>query len=397
MAKKRRRIKARFFVLLLAVLAAAAGVYFFLISPGDAAELENGTLGFEKDINVALVRDEQVVNAENYSKLNFLVNEGERVDAGQKVVEVYVWGFNESVLQELLALQQEIKEYQEETLRDITSNQELNALNIAVQASAQQARDAVRGVDGTGDLLSIERTLKDSMERRRQFLKDTVNTDPTLNERYAEETAKIEQLEGFKRDYLAEDSGMVSFYFDGYESLFSPDELANLSVDSLTRLFRGTLQKPVAPRAETPLYRLVDSLHWYCVFGTSKNDRISISQGMTVSIAFEGYNDKPYQGTVASVAVNSDGGALYVLEMSEDLGPFLAVRHVKATLKQDFTGIKAPASAITMRDGAAYIRVRDASGVSEIPVRVLFQDDKEAIIESTDAARPLAAGMRLAR
>ncbi len=395
MAKKRRRIKLRFVVLLLAVIAAAAAVYIFLISPGGAAELENGTLGFEKDINIALVRDEQIINAENYSKLNFLVNEGERVDAGQKVVEVYVWGFNESVLQELLALQQEIKEYQEETLRDVTSNQELNALNSAVATAAQQAREAVRG-GGAGDLLAIERTLKDSMERRRQFLKDTVNTDPTLNERYAEETAKIEQLEGFKRDYLAEDSGMVSFYFDGYESLFSPNELPNLSVDSLTRLFRGTLQKPVAPRAETPLYRLVDSLHWYCVFGTSRNDRVSISEGMTVSIAFEGYNDKPYQGTVASVAVNNDGGAVYVLEMSEDLGPFLAVRHVKATLKQDFSGIKAPVSAIAARDGVSYIRVRESSGVIEIPVRVLYMDEREAIIESTDAARPLTAGMRLA-
>ncbi len=396
MAKKRRRIKARFFILLLVIIAAAAAVYIFLISPGGASELENGTLGFQKDINVALVRDEQIINAENYSKLNFLVNEGERVDAGRKVVEVYVWGFNESVLQELLALQQEIKEYQEETLRDVTSNQELNSLNSAVITAAQQARDAVRGADAV-DLLAIERTLKDSMERRRQFLKDTVNTDPTLNERYAEETAKIEQLESFKRDYLAEDSGMVSFYFDGYESLFSPNELPNLSVDSLTRLFRGTLQKPVAPRAETPLYRLVDSLHWYCVFGTSKNDRVSISEGMTVSIAFEGYNDKPYQGTVASVAVNADGGAVYVLEMSEDLGPFLAVRHVKATLKQDFTGIKAPASAILTQNGAPYIRVRENNSVVEIPVRVLYQDQQEAIIESTDASRPLSAGMRLAR
>ncbi len=396
MAKKRRKIKARFFILVLAFIAAAAAVYIFLIAPGGAAELEYGALGFEKDINAAIVRDERIINAENYSKLNFLVNEGERVDAGQKVVEVYVWGFNESVLQELLALQQEIKEYQEETLRDVTSNQELNALNSAVITAAQQARDAVR-TGGTGDLLAIERTLKDSMERRRQFLKDTVNTDPTLTERYAEETAKVEQLENFKRDYLAEDSGMVSFYFDGYESLFSPGELPNLSVDSLTRLFRGTLQKPVAPRAETPLYRLVDSQHWYCVFGASRNERVSISEGMTVSIAFEGYNDKPYQGTVASVAVNNDQGAVYVLEMSEDLGPFLAVRHVKATLKQDFEGIKAPASAITELDGTPYIRVRENNGVIEIPVRVLYMDEREAIVESLDAARPLSAGMRLAR
>ncbi len=396
MAKK-RRIKTRFFVLLLALAAAAAALVWLIMSPGGAAELEYGSLGFQKDIQTALVRDERIINAENYSKLNFLVNEGERVEKGQKVVEVYVWGFNESVLQELLALQREIKEYQEETLRDVTSNQELNSLNDAVFAAAEQARESVRGA-GSADLLSVERALKDSMERRRQFLKDTVNTDPTLNERYAEESAKIDQLEGFKRDYLAEDTGMVSFYFDGYEALFSPDELPNLSPDSLTRLFRGTLQKPVAPRAETPLYRLVDTLKWYCVFSTAKNDGVAISQGMTVSIAFEGYYDKPYQGTVASVKINEDGSAVYVLEMGEDIGPFLAVRQAKATLKQDFTGIKAPVSALSAQpDGTYAVRIQESGGAVSIPVRVLFKDDREAIIESADANRPLSAGMRLAR
>ncbi len=395
MAKK-RRIKARFFVLLFALVAAVAAVVVLLISPGGATELEQGSLGFQKDIQVALIRDEQIINAENYSKLNFLINEGERVDKGQKVVEVYVWGFNESVLQELLALQQRIKEYQEDTLRDVTGNQELNSLNGAVSTAAQQARDAVRGA-GAADLLAVERTLKDSMEQRRQFLKDTVNTDQTLNEWYSEEASKISQLESFKRDYLAEDSGMVSFYFDGFEALFSPDELPNLTPDSLTRLFRGTLQKPVAPRAETPLYRLVDTLQWYCAFTTSKNDAMSISQGMTVSIAFEGYNDKPYQGTVASVTVNESGSAVYILEMNDDLGPFLAVRQAKATLKQDFTGIKAPVNALAAQDGALYVRIQEAGGAVSIPVRVLYRDDKEAIIESADPSRPLSAGMKLAR
>lgn len=392
---KKRRIKTRFYVVLAAIVAAVAGVVILITSSGGGNELEYGTLSFQSDIHTALVRDEKVVNAEGYSKLNFFANEGQRVNTGEKIVEVYAWGFSESSLQDLLTLQQKIKDYQVEMLKDVVGNQELNDLNTAVLAASNQAREIVRG-EGASDMLAVERNMKKAMEDRRMFLKDTAYADQTLNDMYSEEAPMVATIEGWKRDFMAEGSGMVSFYFDAYENMFSLENMGSISLDQLTLLFRGTLQKPAESRTERPLYRLVDTTKWYCLFGTGKKEKYSLAEGVTVSIAFEGYYDKPYRGTVLS-AERKDEGTTYILEMNEDLGPFLAVRQAKATIKQDFQGFLVPNSALVVSDGRQGINIKEGNTQSFFPAKVLFKNERESIIEAADESKPLYAGMRIVK
>lgn len=76
-------------------------------------ELQEATMTFEQTYPVVLIRDETVYSATNYGQAVFYASEGERVSKCSKIAEVYRWGYNESLFKDLIAVQQQIRDYQE--------------------------------------------------------------------------------------------------------------------------------------------------------------------------------------------------------------------------------------------------------------------------------------------
>ena len=75
---KRRRVRRpnKKFYLFLAVCAAAVFGVVFLINYTRTVETVWGKISFETQQACVLVRDEQVISAENYGKVSFIATEG---------------------------------------------------------------------------------------------------------------------------------------------------------------------------------------------------------------------------------------------------------------------------------------------------------------------------------
>ena len=109
--KRRRRANTKFYIFIGAVAVVAAVILFFIFNM-QTAEVETGTIPFETEVAAIVVRDEQVVSAQNYGKANYLVSEGERVEAGSPVMQAYKWGYNEKFMNYLIDYKTKIEQYQ---------------------------------------------------------------------------------------------------------------------------------------------------------------------------------------------------------------------------------------------------------------------------------------------
>ena len=165
MARKRYRPNYRFY-LMLALIAAIVGVVLFLLLRTVGGVVEEGTVTLEEPVTAVVIRDETVVTAESYGKITYYVTEGERITSGTKIAEVYRWGTYDSVLQDLLTLQQEIRNYQVETILADIVNSELDRLDAAISGQLDQISAVVQG-ESKEDILTLEQELKTLMEERR--------------------------------------------------------------------------------------------------------------------------------------------------------------------------------------------------------------------------------------
>ena len=163
--RKRRRPTKRFFITI-AVLACIVMLVAFLLLQGPSeALITEGNLFVDKSVETLIVRDEKVYNSDNYSTATFFASEGQNVTKGATIAQVYKWGYNEKLMTDYLTTQQEIQDYQENTIWREVVNKDLNTNNGKINNTIQEIVDVVQG-NSTSDLVVLERKLRENMEKK---------------------------------------------------------------------------------------------------------------------------------------------------------------------------------------------------------------------------------------
>lgn len=369
-------------------------VLFFALRRPSYGELQEATMTFEQTYPVVLIRDETVYSATNYGQAVFYASEGERVSKGSKIAEVYRWGYNESFFKDLIAVQQQIRDYQENTVwRDVVDTG-LNTLNSQIATKLEEVAAAVSG-DSATDVIALERGLSELLNQKRNYLKNNVKADDELNRLYASETQLQEKLASWREDVMAEEAGMVSFNLDGHEQTLNPLNMDKLTRKDIENAKSGTstiaYNKDSTTRA---LYRLVNNYTWYCVILADDSIK-EMKKDEKFMMTFEGYMDRPHEGKIIGTRKPEDGGILYFVEIQEDIGPLISVRNAVTTMKKDYTGIKVSKKALFTEDTVLGIKVVEGNTTEFVPVTVVYEDGTDAIIQAAEEGTTLMAGSKV--
>ena len=336
----RRRIRredayGRLIVLSALAFLAVAAVIALIVSSSGTSRAAEGSMKAVISASAVIIRDETSITAEKFDHIVYMVSEGAQVNAEMPVAMVYKWGYSDDVTQSLLDIQQQIYEKQVEIMDGVESA-ELVSLNTQIADVKQRIRGSIAG-DNQEDLLTLETELKSLLSQRSTLLKSSIQADAQLTALYAEEETKQAQIAEYTSQVSAKSTGIVSFYFDGYEDVLSVEKLDVVNADLVSQIAGGADKGAVAV-SENGLYRLVNPDRWYAAFVSSTTDPLALAEGESYSVVFEGYPDNVYIGKAVSVA--ADSKTLNMLEFSENIGALIDVRTAKATITADLSDSK---------------------------------------------------------
>ena len=382
--KRRRRANTKFYLFIGAIAVVAVVVLFFVFNI-QTAEVEQGTIPFEAEAAAVVVRDEQVVFAQNYGKANYIVSEGERVEAEAPVMEVYKWGYNEKVMNDLIDYQTKIEQYQE----NVFQSEDLANLQNEITAKAAELRGIINGT-AEGDVVRAERELKSLMASKQNYLKENVNPDQQLQDFYTQEEEIQGRVNNWRQQLTAPTAGVVSYYFDGAEDVLNAANIENIKSSDILDILNGTTgsQETQGEETEQPAYRLVNSYKWYLVI-RSEEEIPEFTNDREFSIAFNDYVERQYQGVVSGT-VKEENDYLYVIEISDDIGELLNVRRADTRVFTQFTGLKVPEKALKEKDGVTGVNVVVGREKTFVPVTVDIIKDGNAIVTPAEADSLLA-------
>lgn len=382
--KRRRRANTKFYLFIGAIAVVAVVVLFFVFNI-QTAEVEQGTIPFEAEAAAVVVRDEQVVFAQNYGKANYIVSEGERVEAEAPVMEVYKWGYNEKVMNDLIDYQTKIEQYQE----NVFQSEDLANLQNEITAKAAELRGIINGT-AEGDVVTAERELKSLMASKQNYLKENVNPDQQLQDFYTQEEEIQGRVNNWRQQLTAPTAGVVSYYFDGAEDVLNAANIENVKSSDILDILNGTTgsQETQGEETEQPAYRLVNSYKWYLVI-RSEEEIPEFTNDREFSIAFNDYVERQYQGVVSGT-VKEENDYLYVIEISDDIGELLNVRRADTRVFTQFTGLKVPEKALKEKDGVTGVNVVVGREKTFVPVTVDIIKDGNAIVTPAEADSLLA-------
>ena len=212
--------------------------------------------------------------------------------------------------------------------------------------------------------------------------------DDTLTQLYAQEDALQSKVDQAKTEVVAPYSGVVSFYLDGRESLLNPESMAELTYETVETVTKDAKAKgSTDANPQMPLFRVVNNAKWYVLI-LSDGGAVELNAGQSVNLNFSGYAGVDYAGTCTDVRPSGDN-ALYVIEMSQDIGALLSERNLDVTVGKQMEGLKIPASALQTQEGVRGVYVIDGQAKIFVPVKVLVEDGSAAIVEALGSENQL--------
>lgn len=378
--KTTRRPTAKFYIFIAIVAAAVIAVVFF-VSRVETVTVEQGEILFEMDTVAIIARDEEVVTAENYGKANFLKQEGERVEGGTPVAEVYKWGYNDNVMNELVEVQRYILQYQENELLNGVEDAGLTELNAGITEKAAEINGLINGGQA-GETRTAERELNELMAQKQDYLNDAVEADQHLEQYYSKEAQLLERVDSWREVLSAPVTGVVSYFFDGAEEVVNAGNIQTMAYEDIKNVLEGSADRQPQQQAQTteqPLFRLVNNFKWYLII-TSEEEIKELSNETVLNIAFSDYLDKQYQGTVAG-NVTDERVHMYMVEITEDIGNLLNERRVNARVFKKFEGLKVPLGALKTENEQTGVYVVLGDMKTFVPVNILIEQGEYAIVE----------------
>lgn len=380
----KRRIAPRFYILIGIIIVAIGAAWFFFFRESTYASMKQSTITFEQTEPTIIVRTETVVEAENYGKITFNVSEGNSVTKNKTIAELFKWGYKDTVMQDLVSTQSEIMTYQQNTILKGSLDVELTNKNQSILNKLAEIKKVING-EKTGDLKTLYTQLQTLLDQRKALFKSKTqaNADSKLTKLYQQEQDAIDRINGWKTALTASSAGIVSFYFDGYETLLQPSNIDSLTLSDIKTVMNSATTSTKSSTNIQPIYRLISG-SWYCIFVVQNAPSYYFAKNQKFDITFEGYLDNPFTGTVTSVRQLDSNNTLYTLKINEAIGKLISIRNIKGTFKANYTGYTVPVSAVTTKDNVKGIYIKSGSDNVFVPVELVMADKDNAIVKALD-------------
>lgn len=391
----------RFFVFIVIGISIIGWMLYGVINSISPPRVEWGKLDSSFSVEAVIVRDEQIVTATNYGRLECLTAEGEFVYEGTGVAELYLSNYSKNDIATLNSIQQEIKDYQSNNILKNIINDDLETINENIDALIDEiSRLAIE--DRNREIPAKGSELKVLMEQRRIYMNEVLPSDANLDKFIQQEIVLQEKILENVVTMHAPRDGVISFFMDEMESYLNYsflETMTNNEYESMKSLIDESY-KSISFGQDSQLninqavYRVVNPNLWYVVMKIPRNQSTLVSS-QSYMVNFNGYEYGYVNGYVEFLR-EATRDVIVVMRFTENIGTMATLRTVTCNFGNSEEGYKVPREYVQYVDGIYGITVRK-SGRLFVPINIHSQDDTHVIISSIDEENKLKLGLRLVK
>ena len=320
------------------------------------------------------IRQEKVIDIAEGDTVEYNYSDGDKVSEGTALVTEYANEDALTISRELKNIEENIAQL--ETLRNVTSTT-TNSSQIN-----QKIIDQMNAICEEVESGSLSRITSLASELRQLALKsgslsnDREDIDVEIASLKTQAADLEERLSGSTTDITSPCSGYFCESVDGYEDIFTPDVVDDLTLSRLNEL---SDEKPAKTSGKG---KVVSSYVWYFAAKVSDTDAKHLTQGNTVKIRFS-QASRDVQATVSSIRDDADTDDTLVIFRSQDMNEdLISMRKQLATVVvASYSGLKVPKSAVRMEDDKMGVYVLSNSVASYKNIEPLFEGDSYYIVE----------------
>ncbi len=313
-----------------------------------------------------IIRDEEVISADNNGFYHYLVQNGSKVSKGQRLAAVH--GSEEFLIktQKLEELKQQksiLQQVSQQAYADLTPEQVTDEIAALIAQN-----NTAFAQNNYSDAAVFKTSLMAQISRRIQSMGGSVDFSAQIKAVDAEIKALGEA--GSNKYEKAPCSGYFSAGSDGLETVLTLDSVSTITAADIQKIAES------APADNGSFGRIVKSFKWYVAAVVSAEALKWIEDTKTVYLQFVGTHNESIKGSVYRIAEEADGSALVVVQCDNITSSLVNMRLQNVIISSSVQrGVRFPAHALHIVDGQQGVYVKEGNVMRFKFIEILAQDE----------------------
>lgn len=362
-------------VLIIALLSYVGVVIFNLIAnPTDTFIIENGKLYLEEKTDGYILREEVIVQGENYKNgIVQIKSECEKVAKNDAIFR-YKSNGEEKLLQKIEDLNVKIQEALKNETNPFPSDVAL------LESQIQEKVYSMYSINKFSDINSLKKEINELILKKAKIVGDYSPAGSYLKKLIEERSSYEKELNSNSEYILAPISGIVSYKIDGYEDFFSSKNIDYINEELLESLDVRTGQLIESSNEKA---KIVNNYECYIAVIMKSDEAKKAKVGDKVSLEF--LNLDTITASIEKVFDEESGNRVIVFKVNDNVEKLLDSRKISVNvIWWSKSGLKVPNLAIITEEDKNYV-VRNKAGYKEkVLIKVLKQNEDYTIIDNYD-------------
>lgn len=353
-------------------------IYLLIKQPTDIFTLEEGTLYSEETDIGYIIRDEVVIQGENYKNgMEKIKSEGEKVAVNEAVFRYYTK--NED------SLKQKIAELDTKIQEAMANETETELFPSDIKSLETQIEEKLAGISNIKDTTKLEETKKEINElvTKKANIAGDLSPQGSYLKELIEERKNYESELNSGAEYVnSSKSGVVSYKVDGFENVLKPTDecFSSLSKDYLETLDLKT-GKTIPTSDESG--KIVDNTYCYIATITNTEEAKNAKVGDKVNVRLP--SGEEVSAEISYILEEESGERILIIKIEKGVEELINYRKISFDLIWwSAQGLKIPNQAIVKENDLAYVVRNRAGYLNKILVKVKKEGDKYSIVEPYD-------------
>lgn len=384
------RLKLGSFLILLFLLLYIPSLIFWVYGKNISTDIIRiGELEDSLNVDAYIVRDERAINSPLDGISIRVINEGEKIKAGDTIATVLNKS-SEKLLDDLKTLDLRIiKAQKEKSENDDFFSEDVRKLDKEIEEklmlviaqgnsnSLSKAKVIKSEIDG---LIQKKASITGSLSSSDAYIKSLKKEKSMLQGRVNENTKNID----------SNSPGIISYIVDGYEELLNPEKIFDLTPKDLEGIKIRENNKDMddlSVEYNKPFVKVIKGIDYYTVFVMDKkragNFKVDDSLGIRINDI-----DKVVPGIVSYKSNEIEGKYVIAVKSDRALSETAALRKINIDLiKKYYDGLRVPVKSlinIDLESKKAQIALVRANRAKFVPVRIIGRNNEFAIIDNID-------------
>lgn len=372
-------------LLLVCAVLAVVLISYFMVNPASGKEMVfSGSMENTTKHMGIIIRSEQKIDTNLSGTISAKVADGTLVPAGKLIASVVNENADSEVQANLAKINKRIDEL--ESAKKVSDNFTDDVYKLDSKISEKVS--SLVYYTNIGDNKKITETkaeISALYDKKNKVDSSGAAIKTDLENLTAQKNELEAQLAEFEQNVYAPTPGVFISHTDGYEDVLSVDNAKDLKYSDFKNIAETLKKNEEKGGEEKNEIKLIDNYMWCVALAADKDRCADFEVGEEVFIRIND-DSRNIKGNIMSIS--DDKGSNHVIVVSTtayDADSYMQRSVDVELIKNIYSGLKVPVSALTKKDGVDGVYVVNDNTEKFKTVEIIYKDEKYAIVKENNA------------